>query len=154
MELFSLERLSKAPAVFDPEKLKWMNNHYIEDPDLDRIVNLCVPHLEQAGRIPKERTPEQDAWVERLIGLYQEQLRYGAEIVELTDLFFRNQLSYSDDAKAVLAEDHVLDVLKAFQKQVEALEAFRPIRCNRRSKGRKRRAGRRASNCLCLCGQR
>lgn len=141
VELFSLERLSKAPAVFDPEKLKWMNNHYIKESDLDRIVNLCVPHLEQAGRIPKERTPEQDAWVERLIGLYQEQLRYGAEIVELTDLFFRNQLSYSDDAKAVLAEDHVLDVLKAFQKQVEALEAFRPDTLQQAFKGTQKESG-------------
>lgn len=126
IELFSLERLSKSPAVFDPEKLNWMNNHYIKQSDLERVVGLCVPHLEQAGLIPKERTAEQEQWVKRLVALYQEQLKYGAEIVELSEQFFQDQLTYSEEAKAVLAEEQVPDVLQQFRRQLRELQEIDP----------------------------
>lgn len=126
IELFSLERLSKAPAVFDREKLNWMNNHYIKQSNLDRIVELCVPHLERAGLITTERSPLQDEWVRRLIGLYQEQLKYGAEIVALSRLFFLDQLEYGEEEKVVLAEEHVADVLREFQRQLRKHEHVNP----------------------------
>lgn len=141
VELFSLERLSKAPAIFDPEKLNWMNNHYIKESDLSRIVDLCVPYLERAGLIPTERTPEQQEWVRRLVGLYQEQLKYGAQIVELADLFFRDHLNYGEEAKAVMAEDHVLDVLCEFRNQLQALESFDPNSLQRAFKQTQKASG-------------
>mgnify|MGYP001247234199 CR=1 FL=1 len=126
IELFSLERLSKAPAVFDPEKLKWMNNHYIKQADPERIVNLCLPFLEEAGLVARKRSQEQDEWVRRLIGLYQEQLHYGAEIVELSRLFFQDDLNYNDEGKAILSEAHVRDVLETFREQLRQQEDVNP----------------------------
>lgn len=126
IQLFSLERLSKAPAVFDPEKLNWMNNHYIKQSSLERIMALCLPHLEKAGLIEKERTPEEEEWLKRLIGLYQEQLHYGAEIVELAAMFFRDKITYDEEAKRVLSEEGVRDVLQEFLRQVQSLSAFDP----------------------------
>ncbi|MFB8732918.1 hypothetical protein ACEQPO_00100 [Bacillus sp. SL00103] len=35
---------------------------------------------------------EENTWVRKLIALYHEQLSYGAEIVELTELFFKEQI--------------------------------------------------------------
>ncbi len=123
-KLFSLERVHKAPAVFDVDKLAWMNNQYIKKADLDTVVDLCLPHLIKANRVPEEMTDEQRAWAKRLIGLYQEQLQYGAEIVELTDLFFKNTIEYDDDAKAVLKEEHVRDLLKRLLEEFEQIETF------------------------------
>lgn len=123
-ELFSLDRLSKAPAVFDPDKLNWLNNHYIKAADLDDVVALCTPHLEAAGLIAAERTAKEDEWVRRLVALYQEQLKYGAEIVELAELFFQQQLSYGEEAKEVLIEEHVLDVLQELQQQLNSVDSL------------------------------
>lgn len=142
VELFSLERLSKAPAVFDQEKLKWMNNHYIKQSDVERIVDLCVPHLERAGYIPRERTPEEEAWVTRLIALYQEQLSYAAEITELAQAFFQDErLAYSEEARAVLAEDHVPEVLQAFQEHVTPLDPIEPESLTEAFKATQRASG-------------
>ncbi len=122
---FSLDRFSKAPAVFDTDKLAWMNNQYIQKADLDKVVSLALPHLLKAGRIQEdELSQERRDWVKRLVGLYQEQLRYGAEIVELTELFFRAEIEYNEEAKAVLQKEHVPEVLNQFIHELQQIEEF------------------------------
>ena len=57
---------------------------------------------------------KQEEWVRNLISLYQDQMSYGAEIVELSQLFFKEELEYEEGAKEVLAEEQVPEVLQAF----------------------------------------
>ena len=52
------KRLSKSPAVFDKQKLTWMNNQYVKQLELDRVVELSLPHLVKAGKVSETRTPE------------------------------------------------------------------------------------------------
>ncbi|WP_017729621.1 glutamate--tRNA ligase [Halalkalibacterium ligniniphilum] len=123
-EQFSLERVSKAPAVFDTDKLAWMNNQYIKNAALERVVELTLPHLQKAGRVPEDLSEERLEWTKQLISLYHEQLQYGAEIVELTELFFKTEIEYNDEAKAVLAEEQVPNVLQGFLNELETLEEW------------------------------
>lgn len=124
IEKFSLSRVSKSPSIFDPEKLKWMNNFYIKQQPVDRIVSLCLPHLQEAGLVAKDPDEEKLQWVAKLVALYQEQLSYGAEIVELASLFFKNEIEYGEEARAVLEEEQVPTVLKAFYDQVQGISEF------------------------------
>ncbi|KMK74846.1 glutamate--tRNA ligase [Alkalihalobacillus pseudalcaliphilus] len=123
-EQFSLERVSKSPAVFDTGKLAWMNNQYMKKADIDRVLALTIPHLQKAGRLPEEMSPEQARWVERLVSLYQEQLHYGAEIVELTELFFKTEIEYNEEAQSVLDEEQVPEVMGGFLQEIEKLDEF------------------------------
>jgi nondiscriminating glutamyl-tRNA synthetase len=124
IKIFDVSRLSKSPSMFDKQKLTWMNNQYIKKLDLDRLVDLALPHLIKAGRLPENMSDEQKQWARNLIALYQEQMSYGAEIVELSELFFKEDIEYNDEAKAVLAEEQVPEVLKAFLEEVKNLETF------------------------------
>lgn len=117
---FDLDRVAKSPAVFDMDKLNWMNNLYIKKADPARIAALAIPKLQAAGKLPAELTAAQQEWAEALVKLYQEQLRYAAEIVELSELFFREDVSLEEEAKAMLTEEHAPIVLSSFLKQVEA----------------------------------
>ncbi|MBD2872198.1 glutamate--tRNA ligase [Paenibacillus arenilitoris] len=119
---FNPDRLSKSPAVFDTQKLSWMNNEYLKKADLNRLVDLCIPHLQQAGRLPEDLVAEVRTWATDLVALHQDKLRYAAEIVPLTELFFRETVADEDDAAAVLAEEQVPAVLGAFLGLVEAGE--------------------------------
>ena len=67
---------------------------------------------------------KQEEWVRNLISLYQEQMSYGAEIVELSQLFFKEELEYEAEAKEVLAEEQVPEVMQAFLQEIDALENF------------------------------
>ena len=124
IEVFDTARLSKSPAVFDTNKLTWMNNQYIKTMDLDRLVDISLPHLVKAGRLEESMTEDQKAWAKELIGLYQEQMSFGAEIVELTEMFFQTHIEYDEEAKAVLAEEQVPEVMVAFHKELGEMEDF------------------------------
>ncbi|WP_284642750.1 glutamate--tRNA ligase [Paenibacillus silviterrae] len=120
IEQFDLDRMSKSPAVFDMDKLNWMNNQYIKKADTARIVALAVPHLQRAGRLPETLTAEQQQWVHTLVALYQEQLGYAAQIVPLSELFFRDEVTFQDEeAAAMMKEEHAPIVLGSFLTQVE-----------------------------------
>ncbi|GIO28799.1 glutamate--tRNA ligase [Ornithinibacillus bavariensis] len=124
VEIFDPERLSTSPAIFDVQKLKWMNNEYIKATDLDKVIELAMPHLIDAGRIPENMDEETRIWAEKVIGLYREQLRYGEEIVELSEMFFSKTVQYDEEAKAILAEEQVPEVLQVFTDKLIHLDEF------------------------------
>ncbi|MCM3028781.1 glutamate--tRNA ligase [Bacillus safensis] len=126
IDIFDVNRLSKSPALFDMHKLKWVNNQYVKALDLDQVVALTLPHLQKEGKVSEQLTEEENTWVRKLISLYHEQLSYGAEIVELTELFFKEQIEYNQEAKEVLAEEQVPEVMASFAGQLEQLESFTP----------------------------
>ena len=53
-EMFDEARLSKSPSMFDKQKLTWMNNQYIKQLPLEKVVELALPHLQKAGALPTE----------------------------------------------------------------------------------------------------
>ena len=61
---------------------------------------------------------------ESLVALNQEKMSFGAEIVELSELFFSEEVKVDEEAKEVLAEEQVPEVLAAFLTEIENLEAF------------------------------
>lgn len=124
IQLFDEKRLSKSPSMFDKTKLTWMNNQYIKKLSREEVVALALPHLQKAGLLPEELSAEQQAWASDLIGLYHEQMSFGAEIVELSSLFFTEEISYDEEAQAVLAGETVPAVMTAFKAQLVALESF------------------------------
>ncbi|MDR0127115.1 MULTISPECIES: glutamate--tRNA ligase [Bacillus] len=126
IDIFDVNRLSKSPALFDMHKLKWVNNQYVKALDLDQVIALTLPHLQKAGKVSEQLTEEENTWVRKLISLYHEQLSYGAEIVELTELFFKEQIEYNQEASEVLAEEQVPEVMASFASQLERLESFTP----------------------------
>ncbi|MCM3598902.1 glutamate--tRNA ligase [Metabacillus idriensis] len=124
IEIFDPNRLSKSPAVFDTQKLMWLNNQYVKQLELDQLVELSLPHLIKAGKVSETAAAEEIDWARKLIGLHQDKMSYGAEIVELTELFFKEEITYNREARNVLEEEQVPEVLTAFAVEIEKLESF------------------------------
>jgi nondiscriminating glutamyl-tRNA synthetase len=118
VQSFSLDRVSKSGAIFDPEKLAWMNSHYIKQADLERIVELAIPQLQSAGLIGEQFDRK---WVTTLVALYKEQMAYVAELPELAKEFFEERVSYEGEAADVLNEEQVPSVVSAFLEKARNL---------------------------------
>jgi len=119
--LFSLERVSKSPAVFNFDKLKWMNAHYIKEAPLARITDLCLPHLVQAGLLESQLSPERYDWLQKVVAAVREQLEYGAQIARSVRVFFGETVDLAGDdeeAKQALALEAAPAVLRAFREKV------------------------------------
>ncbi|WP_445492871.1 glutamate--tRNA ligase [Niallia sp. 03133] len=126
IRIFDATRLSKSPALFDQQKLAWMNNQYIKKAELNIVADLAIPHLIKAGLIDENRSAEEEAWVQSLVNLYQEQMSYGAEIVPLSSLFFSDEMTYDEEAKEVLAGEQVPIVLNSFREELNDMAEWSP----------------------------
>lgn len=82
------------------------------------------PHLQEAGRLPENLSDEQRDWVRELVALHLEKMSYAAEIVELTELFFKDEIGYNEEANEVLNDEQVPEVLNAFKEKVDNMEDF------------------------------
>ncbi|MFJ3047067.1 glutamate--tRNA ligase [Herbaspirillum chlorophenolicum] len=101
-EWFDLDHLTKAPAQFNPEKLNWLNNHYIKLADNARLATLVRPLLEKDGA-SFEGAPDLDA----VIGLLKDRANTINEIAAAALMFYRQPAP-----EAALVEQHITEAIK------------------------------------------
>jgi len=70
IEKFSLDHITKSPAAFDPNKLLWLNGHYMRQADPKRLVELLLPFLRNQGLVPDDLSLDRD-WLVRLVKALQ-----------------------------------------------------------------------------------
>ncbi|MSQ35266.1 MAG: glutamate--tRNA ligase, partial [Dehalococcoidia bacterium] len=91
---FTLDRVNDSPAVFDSEKLEWMNGVYIRQMPLDALTDDIMPWLEKAITPPWNRVqrPIDRTRVRALIPMIQERLKRLAEAPDLLAIFFEEEV--------------------------------------------------------------
>ena len=82
IKVFSLDRIHSSPAMFDPERLDWMNGHYIRELPLAELSKRAE------GFWPQSASKATAAYKHEVLGLVQERLKFLAELPELTEFFF------------------------------------------------------------------
>jgi glutamyl-tRNA synthetase len=87
-ELFSLDRLNKAPAVFDYKKLDWFNGMYIRKTPPRRLAELLLPYLQDSGWIGDKPSEEELDLVDRLLPLVRERLTVLSDVGNLVRFLF------------------------------------------------------------------
>ncbi len=121
---FTLDRVLPHPAVFNPDKLAWMNGMYIRGLPADDLARRVKPYLERAlGR------PVDDALLLRIVPLIQERIRVLADAVEMADFFFVNgELEYSLETllgkKLAGSPAEAAGYLEAVLARIERLESW------------------------------
>ena len=118
-EQFSLDRVAKSPAVFDLDKLKWLNGYYIRQAPLERITDLAIPYLEKAGYLRAPLPDEKYAWVCSVVEAVREYLSSLSEITGHVSCFFSEQVEMEgQEAINILAEEQVPQVLASMAEKV------------------------------------
>ncbi|MDR2102483.1 MAG: glutamate--tRNA ligase [Treponema sp.] len=89
-ERFSLEKLNKAPAIFDYKKLEWYNGQYMRTKDNETLAALALPYAEEAGLFGPGRKagPEERAVFTAAMALVKERVSFLREIPEKVDYLF------------------------------------------------------------------
>lgn len=113
-EQFTLDRVAKNPAVFDIDKLNWLNGHYIRQASVERLTKLAVPYLQGAGYLKEEISTEKMAWLEQVVAIARNYISYMQEITQHVDVFFRDNVEITEeDAKQVQGWEQMPVVMKA-----------------------------------------
>ena len=120
---FSLDHITKSPAVFDNDKLNWLNRHYMKECPPRRLAELAVPVLQGAGRIGAEPGPDVLAWIEHVLGAVLKNISLLSELPGATRIVFeydaKSALS-TPEFQGLLADAAAIEVLKAFIPQAMA----------------------------------
>ena len=108
---FSLERASKSGAIFDEEKLHWLNAIYIRNCKIKDLVERLKPFLEQSGY----KTDAIDAkWLNEVIELVKTELITLSEIDSHIDIFFDGKYEMTTEARKILDNEKARKVVIAF----------------------------------------
>ncbi|MEX2145332.1 MAG: glutamate--tRNA ligase [Candidatus Spechtbacterales bacterium] len=83
---FAVEDIQKSPAIFDIEKLDWMNGQYLRKLDTGKFAELCMPYLKEAGLLKEELDTE---FIKKAVSLEQTRVKKLEDIAEATEFFFK-----------------------------------------------------------------
>ena len=92
MENFSLQRIGKAGAAFDEEKLEWMSGVYIRSLDEQDLADRMLPFLKRD--LPSNAGKVDSSYLRRIIPLIKERIRTLGESSDLTEYFFLERIDY------------------------------------------------------------
>lgn len=92
VQYFSLERVGKTPAVFDPVKLEWLNGQYIKRASPDRLTVRLKPFWEAVGVSRDELARRDEDWLQRVTGLFQERSRTLTELASSSRFVFEGKI--------------------------------------------------------------
>ena len=92
VENFSLERVGKAGAIFDQDKLLWMNGVYIRELSREEIVQGMGTFLQ--GHLSGATAGVDEEYLERIAPLMRERLKTWGEVPEMTSYFFQDAIEY------------------------------------------------------------
>ncbi|MBT0652748.1 glutamate--tRNA ligase [Geomobilimonas luticola] len=119
VEKFSIENVGRSAGVFNPDKLLWLNAHYIKTGDPIRLAGLLLPFLAERGVDPTAG-PDLAAVVKTL----QERARTMLELADGAVFYYRQEFDYDEQAAAKFLKPEVATLYEALLAKLAALPHF------------------------------
>jgi glutamyl-tRNA synthetase len=120
---FSLAEINKAAAIFNPEKLLWLNAHYLRTLPSERLIHELLPHMIQAG-IVKSPDEVDQTYLARAVDSVRERSKTLVQMTQWLRFYFTDHIIYDGKAAAkfLTAEGAVL--LARLVQLLEGLPSF------------------------------
>lgn len=99
-KMFTLERVQSSGAVFNVEKLNWMNGEYIKACDVDKLIELCMPYLEKAGYDTSDTEK-----AKRVVTAIRNYLSKLDETAVQAKIYYNGNLILNDEQKNILGSE-------------------------------------------------
>lgn len=113
IEKFTLENIGKSPAVFNPEKLLWLNAHYIREMEPSNLANLAKEFFIEKGYLLPEKSK-----FEKILCSLRQRGRTLVEIVEMADFYFTSEFKYDEQGVKKNFNDDSLKSLKEIKEKL------------------------------------
>lgn len=117
VEKFDINHVGRAPSVFNPDKLNWLNAHYIKQADPARLAELLRPHL--ASRSVSDTNAPDLAGV---VATLQERAQTLEEMAERALFYYQAPQAYDEAALAKFDKPHLAAVFTAVAAKLTATQ--------------------------------
>jgi len=98
VQKFELERCQKSPAIFDFEKLRWMNGMYIRKLSQNDLIDRAWPYLKNAGLVTESSDKDLRDYIHRALLLEQEKFQVLSDAPGLIDFFLEEKVKLTPEA--------------------------------------------------------
>jgi glutamyl-tRNA synthetase len=119
IEKFDISAVGRSPAIFDMDKLLWLNSHYIKTIDIDEIVRRLVPFVEKIGykNIP-------DGKLRKVVLVLRERAKTLKEMARMAEFFFSERIEYEPKAKEKFLTPSSKPVMERFLADFSAIKTL------------------------------
>lgn len=125
IEAFSVERISKTPAIYDVEKMTWVNGQHLRNADLDRVFDIALPALQAASYLPADPGPGELDYARAVVDTVRTRVRTVSEVIDAADYFFRDDFEYDPaGVKKRFDKPGVADLLERAAAVLQRVEPF------------------------------
>ncbi|AGB18758.1 glutamate--tRNA ligase [Thermoanaerobacterium thermosaccharolyticum] len=119
---FTLDRVSKNPAIYDTKKLTWLNGIYIRDCDIDRLTKEVIPFLINKGLIGDNYDYD---YIKKVVSAVREREKTLNEIAEAMSYYFNDEFDYDEKGvKKYFEKDGVDNILKEAIEVLDKVDDF------------------------------
>jgi glutamyl-tRNA synthetase len=123
VEQFSLAEVNKAAAIFSPDKLLWVNAHFLRLLPSERLIDELLPQLTREG-IVKSPDEVDRAYLARAIDSVRERSKTLVEMAQWLRFYFTNPIIYDDKAAAKFLTTETVPLLAKLVHGLEGLPTF------------------------------
>ncbi len=110
-QIFSFDRVNKAGARFDWDKLNWLNSQYLHEMPIPELCDRLIPFWQEAN-YDFDPVGDRD-WLEQLTSLLAASLTLLKDAVPMGELFFQPQIAFDEEALAQLQQEGSAGIVEA-----------------------------------------
>lgn len=128
IDVFTLEGINPSNAVFNPEKLLWLNGEYIREKTDHEIAVLVAPLLVEKGLTTKYYLETRWQWLMKVVGLLKERCKLLTDFVAMSGYFFTDNFEYDVKGVAKYFNAEAVKLLTALAEKFAAVSELTEIR--------------------------
>lgn len=123
IQYFSFENIGKSAAVFNPEKLLWLNSHYIMNSASEELAELVIPFLIKQGIIEEGQSLNKE-WLSKAITPLKERSKTLTELANSLRYYIADDVEYNEKAKAKFLNEGSRDLLIELKDKLMVVRDF------------------------------
>lgn len=117
IKLFLIEKINSAGAVFNIDKLNWMNAEYIKNYDMNELVELAEPYLKSAGYNISDK-----AKTKRVVEAVKTYIYKLDEVPSQAEIYYKNKFDFTEEQTTLLSSENSKKVLTVLISKIELLK--------------------------------
>ncbi len=125
VRLFNLEKVSRSAAIFDYDKLYWLNRQHAKTLSSRQMAEMALPHMKEAGLLPEDMSEAHWEWLEKVVLAFIERVDRFADIPARAALLFDySPTRMTAEILKDLEGDCALKVISRFGQKIKSIPQF------------------------------
>ena len=124
IESFDLERINPSNAVFDEQKLEWMNGQYIYSMNDETLLQYMLPFLIELGFLKDMEKGQKKEWLLQVCQLIKLRLKKLGDVNDVGRYFFAEDFEYEEEGLKKHFNATTIEVIEGFAPELEGVETY------------------------------